>query len=200
MYRTALGVDLPCPGLLPVATDATGDRRRLVGPVVARLTAAAGAMVGGATGAPAIREPSDGDDHEAPAATVVGFENHGGRTELASHAAPLAVVQIGHGNNGRDGTEGVLVPPGKDGLRGLRIGTYLHGPLLPRNPHLADSLIAAALARGGPFVELAPLDDTLDWSAHQAAVARIRASSREGRRTPRWARDVIDPLRNLIGY
>ena len=203
-YRTALGVDLPCPGLLPVATDASGDRRRLVGPVVARLTPSAGAMVGTAgapaAGALAARRPADADHGRAAAPTVVGFENHGGRTVLADRATPLAEVEIGHGNNGRDGTEGVLVLPGEEGQRGLRIGTYLHGPLLPRNPHLADLLLAAALGRGHGFAELAPLDDRLDWSAHHAAVERIRASDRAGRWTPRWARDVIDPLRSLIGY
>src|SRR6476646_4559981 len=98
--------------------------------------------------------------------TLVGFENHSGRTVLAAGARPLAMVEIGHGNNDIDGTEGVLVLPNEGGLRGLRIGTYLHGPLLPRNPHIADALLACALAGGDRPVELAPLDDRLEWAAH----------------------------------
>ena len=183
-YRTALGDDLPCPGLLPVATDATGPGRRLVGPVVARLGPAARGIVEGL----------------AVDQTLVGFENHGGRTVIARHATPLAEVEIGHGNNDVDRTEGVLRRPGEDGLGGLRIGTYLHGPLLPRNPHMADALIAAALARGGPARELDPLDDQQEWDAHRAACKRIRSSSDAGRRTPRWARGLVDPLRNLVGF
>jgi len=197
-YRTALGSDLPCPGLLPVSTDAAGRRRRLVGPVVARIGGPALELVSGAMGAPDGR-PDPG--REAwPVRTLVGFENHGGRTTLALDAAPLADVAIGYGNNGIDGTEGVLIRPGEGGLRGLRIGTYLHGPLLPRNPHLADALIAAALTAGGTPPRLAPLDDTLEWEAHRAARERIRAASGSRHRTPDWVRGLVDPVRNLIGY
>jgi Predicted glutamine amidotransferase len=132
--------------------------------------------------------------------TVVGFENHGGRTVLDAGARPFAMVEIGHGNNDMDDTEGVLLLPGEGGLRGLRVGTYLHGPLLPRNPHIADALIAMALAHGGEPVELVPLDDRLEWSAHHAACARLRRSAREDRRIPGWAHRVVDPIRALIGY
>jgi lipid II isoglutaminyl synthase (glutamine-hydrolysing) len=95
---------------------------------------------------------------------VAGFENHGGRTYLGSAAKPLGRVIRGHGNNGRDGLEGV-----RD--RNL-IGTYLHGPLLPKNALLADRLIALALARGsGAVPDLEPLDDRLEDGAHQSARA-----------------------------
>ena len=88
--------------------------------------------------------------------TIAGFENHGGRTYLGEGEQPLGRVLAGHGNNGRDGWEGVR--------RGNVIGTYLHGPLLPKNAWLADRLTELALD-----VELAALDDTLEDAAHGSA-------------------------------
>jgi CobQ-like glutamine amidotransferase family enzyme len=88
---------------------------------------------------------------------LAGFENHGGRTHLGAGAAALGRVVHGHGNNGADSLEGA-----RDGNV---IGTYLHGPLLPKNAWFADWLIATAL--GG--VELAPLDDELEQLAHADA-------------------------------
>ena len=126
--------------------------------------------------------------------TLVGFENHGGRTLLAAGARPLATVELGHGNNDRDSTEGALLLPNEGGLRGLRIGTYLHGPLLPRNPHIADALIAAALGRGTGTMDLAPLDDRIEWAAHDAAVARLRRRASRDRRIPGWAHRAFDPI------
>ncbi|HEY2603529.1 MAG TPA: hypothetical protein VGI67_18375 [Thermoleophilaceae bacterium] len=88
---------------------------------------------------------------------IAGFENHGGRTYLGSGEQPLGRVIHGFGNNGRDGYEGVR--------RGNTIGTYLHGPLLPKNIWLADRLIELALG-----VELPPLaDDSLEQAAHLSA-------------------------------
>ena len=195
-YRTALGDELPCPGLLPVSTDATAGTRRLVGPVLAEVNPD---LVLGGRRAFTERPVHHGAD-PASQRTVVGFENHGGRTTLEPGARPFATIEIGHGNNDLDATEGVLVLPGEGGLRGLRIGTYLHGPLLPRNPHLADALLAAALAHGAEPVELAPLEDRLEWTAHDAACARLRRSAREERRIPGWAHRLVDPIRALIGY
>jgi CobQ-like glutamine amidotransferase family enzyme len=92
---------------------------------------------------------------------VAGFENHGGRTYLRE-AEPLGRVIRGHGNNGRDGNEGVR--------RLNMFGTYLHGPLLPKNAWLADRLIALALARSaGGVPDLEPLEDTLEDAAHASA-------------------------------
>jgi CobQ-like glutamine amidotransferase family enzyme len=88
---------------------------------------------------------------------LAGFENHGGRTYLGAGEAPLGRVLKGHGNDGRSGVEGVR--------RGSVIGTYLHGPLLPKNAWFADWLIATAL--GG--AELGPLDDALEDAAHAQA-------------------------------
>jgi lipid II isoglutaminyl synthase (glutamine-hydrolysing) len=90
---------------------------------------------------------------------LAGFENHGGRTYLGPGERPLGQVLRGHGNDGRSGVEGVR--------RGNVIGTYLHGPLLPKNAWFADWLIATALGR--PVAELALLDDALEAQAHAAA-------------------------------
>ena len=89
--------------------------------------------------------------------TLVGFENHGGRTYLGKKMSPLAKVFAGSGNNGEDKTEGVLYKNS--------IGTYLHGPVLSKNPHLADYL----LAKGLGLDKLSDLDDSITVSAHTAA-------------------------------
>jgi len=99
---------------------------------------------------------------ETEIGVLAGFENHGGRTHLGPEAEPLGRVIHGHGNNGADGLEGVR--------RLNMIGTYLHGPLLPKNAGLADRLIALALERRtGSRVELAPLDDELERASHEGA-------------------------------
>ena len=104
--------------------------------------------------------------------TLAGFENHAGRTYLDEGAEPLGRVISGFGNNGKDGLEGCRVAGA--------VGTYLHGPLLPRNPWLADWLIARALARSlGEPPELDPLGDELEAAAK--AVSAERARSRGGR-------------------
>ena len=100
--------------------------------------------------------------------TLAGFENHAGRTFLDPGGEPLGRVVAGFGNNGDDGLEGCRV--------GRAIGTYLHGPLLPRNPWLADWLIGQALARRtGEPTQLAPLSDGLEARAHEVAAGRARA-------------------------
>ena len=93
---------------------------------------------------------------------LAGFENHGGRTRLGPGAQPLGKVLRGHGNDGRSGFEGVKGGPG-----GNVVGTYLHGPLLPKNAHFADWLTATAL--GVTTADLPVLDDTLEAAAHAAA-------------------------------
>ena len=100
---------------------------------------------------------------------IVGFENHAGRTYLDPGAEPLGRVISGFGNDGESGYEGCRV--------GRVIGTYLHGPLLPRNPRLADWILAQALAHrgGGEPPELAPLDDELETEAHAVSTGRARA-------------------------
>ena len=100
--------------------------------------------------------------------TLVGFENHGGRTYLGT-AKPLGKVLKGYGNNAEDGTEGAVYRN--------TYGTYLHGSLLPKNPHFADYLIELALRRtygkNNVSIELQPLDDTLEWEAHTSMLERM---------------------------
>jgi CobQ-like glutamine amidotransferase family enzyme len=92
--------------------------------------------------------------------TLAGFENHGGRTTLGSGQEPLGRVLEGHGNDGRSGYEGARSRN--------TIGTYLHGPLLPKNVWFADWLIARGL--GLAPEELAPLPDEIERATHAAAV------------------------------
>ena len=97
---------------------------------------------------------------------IVGFENHGGRTTLGPDAKPLGrVLGKTFGNNGEDGFEGVH--------QGNLIGTYLHGPLLPKNPQVADYLIARAFDRRGDALELVPLDDAIELEANRVMAERL---------------------------
>ena len=114
-----------------------------------------------------IEATLDGEQHE-----VVGFENHAGRTVLGPDAVPFGRVLAGHGNDGLSGYEGCT--------RLRAVGTYLHGPLLPRNPWLADRLISWAIEhRTGSAPDLQPLDDALEHAAHAVAVGRARGDRQE---------------------
>ncbi len=93
---------------------------------------------------------------------LAGFENHGGRTRLGAQTRPLGRVLKGHGNDGRSGHEGA-----RGGAHGTVLGTYLHGPLLPKNAWFADWLTATALHRA--VSDLRPLDDRFEDAAHAAA-------------------------------
>ena len=95
---------------------------------------------------------------------IVGFENHGGRTYIGDNK-PLGKVLFGYGNNEKDGAEGVLYKN--------VVGTYLHGPLLPKNPHVCDYLIKNALERKYGATELEPLDDTQELEANRYIVERF---------------------------
>lgn len=100
---------------------------------------------------------------------LIGFENHSGKTYLSSNVQPLGSVINGAGNNGEDGSEGAVYKNA--------FGCYLHGSLLPKNPHFADYLISTALERRYGSVDLKALDDTLEWQAHKAAIKRARSLS-----------------------
>lgn len=148
-YRDASGKELPGAGVFDVTTIAPGPgAARCIGDILA-ITEVEG-----------VRE-------------VVGFENHGGRTYLGPAARPFARVEYGRGNNGEDGTEGVIYHNA--------IGTYLHGSLLPKNPALLDWLIAAALRhRYGAdsteaHLQMRPAPYAERAHAASAAVARRRS-------------------------
>ncbi len=138
-YRAADGTKIPCLGIFDFYTQHPGPRDdRLIGNIVVESSIG----YGGGGGA---------------RIQYVGFENHGGRTYLGNGMKPFAQVVVGHGNNGKDKTEGFI-------HKGS-VGTYLHGPILPKNPELADHLISHALVVKGRDGGLESLDDVL---AHRA--------------------------------
>jgi CobQ-like glutamine amidotransferase family enzyme len=106
--------------------------------------------------------------------TLVGFENHGGRTYLGPQAIPLGTVLAGHGNNNEDHAEGCV-------YRNV-FGTYLHGSLLPKNPHLADYILGLALSRTygerGAAIMRQALDDAMEWRAHEHMLRRLGVTPR----------------------
>ncbi|WP_207907630.1 type 1 glutamine amidotransferase [Effusibacillus lacus] len=102
--------------------------------------------------------------------TLVGYENHSGRTYLGPGVTPLAQVVAGFGNNGEDGQEGVA--------QGNVFGTYLHGPLLSKNPVFADHLLTMALARRTENPRLQPLDDSWELRAHDYVVKQFMQTGR----------------------
>ncbi len=99
---------------------------------------------------------------------IVGFENHGGRTYLENPEMSFGKVLKGYGNNGKDKTEGIMYKNS--------IGSYLHGPILPKNPRLADWLIKKALeVKLGKDIELKELDDSIEQKAKEAIVNRLNS-------------------------
>ena len=102
--------------------------------------------------------------------TVVGFENHSGKTYLGSSLKPIGKVLSGYGNNGEDGFEGARY--------NNVFATYSHGCLLPKNPAVADMLIRWTLERKYPNVSLAELEDGLERNAHQYMEARLRSAQK----------------------
>ena len=132
------------PGIGVLDVHTIGGDRRLIGNIV-------------------VDWPREGTQQQS---RLVGFENHSGRTYLGSGVRPLGRVVHGFGNNGEDGTEGAV-------YRNVH-GCYMHGSLLPKNPHLADHLLGLALQRRyGPAAVLEPLDDALELTAHKVMVERV---------------------------
>lgn len=138
-YRTADGQLCEYTGILDLYTEGSTDR------MIGNYAFALGPESGGGT--------------------VVGFENHGGRTHLGPGLSPLGKVLKGFGNNGRDGAEGVR-------YKNI-FGTYSHGPVLPKNPAFCDFLLQNALKRKYGQAELAPLDDSAEEAAHSYMLARL---------------------------
>ncbi|MEK6846754.1 MAG: glutamine amidotransferase [Nanoarchaeota archaeon] len=97
---------------------------------------------------------------------LIGFENHSGKTYLEEGTMPMGKVLKGSGNNGQDKTEGAVYKNA--------FGCYLHGSLLPKNPHFADLLISKALEKNYGKIKLKPLDDSIEWQAHNSAISIIR--------------------------
>lgn len=149
-YETADGQRIEGLGIFPMHTKPADDTQdRLIGNVVAKIN------------------PEGMKNFQSSSLnSLVGFENHGGRTYLDKGAKTLATILKGNGNNGEDGSEGVVY---KNAL-----GTYLHGPLLPKNPEIADWLISTALEiKYGKKVDLKPLDDNLEKQAKSAIANRL---------------------------
>jgi CobQ-like glutamine amidotransferase family enzyme len=141
-------------------TDATGSRTRGLGVLDLETQAGAPRLVG-----EVVVRTSDGE-------LLTGFENHAGRTLLGHGVEPLGTVVRGGGNNDADGTEGAR--------QGALIGTYLHGPVLARNPRLADWMLATIMAnRGKALAELEPAGQNRAAELH---LARLEAALAHGRR------------------
>lgn len=157
-YQPYQGEKIVGPGIFDLVTKHPGDQaKRLIGNIVAEMITSDGGRlnVGEAMTPPRWRN------------TIIGFENHGGRTYLGRKLKPFAKVLKGYGNNGEDGYEGAIYKNA--------IGSYFHGPILPKNPHLADWLIARALeVKYGKKIQLEPLNDSLEWQAHDFILKRSR--------------------------
>jgi CobQ-like glutamine amidotransferase family enzyme len=156
-YETGAGDRLPGVGLLDLETRA--GRKRMIGNVVA------------------ISSLDGSQDR-----TLIGFENHSGRTYLGKGVSSLGRICLGYGNNGEDGQEGAV-------YRNV-VGTYLHGSVLPKNPWLGDWLTSRAISRRyGAGAGLPPLDDRLEQEAHVAAIHHAQNLARR-ERTPVRIRSV----------
>ncbi|OGG12143.1 hypothetical protein A2Z00_03085 [Candidatus Gottesmanbacteria bacterium RBG_13_45_10] len=146
-YRPYHGEDIPGAGIFDLVTIHPGDQaKRLIGNVVAKI----------------INIP------ELTGIKIVGFENHGGRTTLGPKMLPLARVIKGYGNNSEDRLEGAVYKNS--------IGSYFHGPLLPKNPQIADFLIKKALeVTYQKTVELPALDDSVEIEAQKFIIHKVGA-------------------------
>lgn len=150
-YKEADGTIIKGLGILDLYTENPGPQHpRLIGNIVIKTD-----LVGLTHATYEVQPP-----------TLIGFENHGGRTYLGKAIKPLGRVLTGFGNNGGDSTEGAVYKNS--------FGTYLHGPILPKNPHFADFLIKLALEKKYQSpADLSPLNDDLEWQAHKTIAKRL---------------------------
>ncbi len=165
-YKTADGKKLEGLGFFPLYTEnPTGSEalgpeagekaERLIGNVIVKPNS----VILGTKRTPESRQNlSDSGQARMTNSLLVGFENHGGRTHLEDKSMALGTVVNGHGNNATDKTEGIVYKNS--------FGTYLHGPILPKNPQLADLLLTLALEKKyGKKFHLEPLDDSIEQKA-----------------------------------
>jgi len=145
-YKPYQGAKIPGASIFDLYTIHPGDQvKRLIGNVAAKLIQNSEFRIQNAV------------------ETIVGF---GGRTYLGSKMKPFAHVLRGFGNNGEDGYEGAIYKNA--------VGSYFHGPILPKNPHLADWFITRALEnKYQKDIKLEPIDDTLEWQAHEFMLNRL---------------------------
>src|SRR3989344_6830102 len=133
-YKEADGTIIQGLDILDLYTENPGENhKRLIGNIVVNMKNSLGDLAS----PPRASGIASGDAR--PRWTITGFENHGGRTYLGNNVKPLGQVTVGFGNNGEDKTEGAIYKNS--------IGSYLHGPILPKNPHLADWFITKALEK-----------------------------------------------------
>ncbi len=159
-YKEADGTIIDGLGILDLYTENPGgNHERLIGNIVINIDSR-------------FRiQDSRGKNHKSSfvnheSSTLVGFENHGGRTYLGKGVEPLGKVIKGFGNNGTDHIEGAVYKNS--------FGSYLHGPILPKNPNFADHLIKLALEKKyKKEVNLEPLDDSLEWKAHNYILRKL---------------------------
>ncbi len=168
-FLTHTGDKLPGIGALDLHT--VGGTRRMIGNIVVEWSKGSWSKVEGRRS-----KVANADDFRPSTLTLthsvgtrlrlVGFENHSGRTYLGPDVQPLGRVLSGYGNNGEDGGEGCVYHNA--------YGCYMHGSLLPKNPHFADHLLRLALLRrAGSADALTPLDDVVELRAHETMVARL---------------------------
>ncbi|MDP3987743.1 MAG: hypothetical protein Q8P80_01220 [Candidatus Levybacteria bacterium] len=173
-YKEADGTVIPGLGILDLYTENPG-KERLIGNIIITPCHPFGSEPQGRR--PELARPErgrrvlgsrDSDIRQNDKVeTLVGFENHGGRTYLGKNLEPLGKVISGSGNNGEDGTEGCVYKNS--------FGTYLHGPILPKNPHLADLLIKLALEKKYKSpINLSPLNDSLEHQAYNLIAKRLK--------------------------
>ena len=152
-YKDTYGTKIKGLGIFDMYTESQLDKPRLIGNII-------------------IKPKSDllSTTYKLqPTSYLTGFENHGGRTYLSNPDLAFAQVIKGFGNNGEDATEGIHYKSS--------IGTYMHGPILPQNPELADYLIESALVKKyGEEIKLKLLDDTLAERAKLNILKRLKAS------------------------
>lgn len=158
-YRPYQGKDIPGASIFDLTTIHPGDQaKRLIGNVVAEIITSNFKP-----------ETLNFANFKNFRNSIVGFENHGGRTYLGAKMKPLARVKRGFGNNGEDGFEGTVYKNA--------IGSYFHGPILPKNPHIADWLIKRALEiKYQKDIKLEPLDDEMEWKAHEFMLRKLKVN------------------------